>query len=419
MYLDSENPAEIGDLRLVCQHGRAVADQTPQLWCTVVVAGLRSFNDLDGLRQRLRRSGVLPLHITLRSRDIPENTLMPVITALSEYLPRIRTFEVTSADFRLLLQSFASLSNGAVDPALFLEGLRLDWEDPHPLLTYSVGQSYDLGYVFPACPRLRLLEIPVGFSVTNKAFLANLTALRFFAINSHFVVLDRSAFDNVLDMLAACPHLEQLVWQGPQLPFTLLKRAFQPQRIISMPWLKIAEITTPGPGLDLLGCLEAPILDTLFLEGSQTYGMFGPDIDAQGRGLLAVVRNLIWRSPKLEIVRLCCIGRFAESDALFDLFFHSFPDMVHLALARCDIRGILPRYTDLWPCVTSRKLKALQLYGCDRLDAPYLVDFVHDGASFGCPLDLLIVNRCGRILDADFQQMRGHVTTYSEFHPAV
>ncbi|TFK47611.1 hypothetical protein OE88DRAFT_780012 [Heliocybe sulcata] len=398
MAHDPGRPSDLRSLMLVCKYWQEIVQSTQALWTSVILVRPQSFLQTDVLRDRLRRSGNLPLDVKLLCRCVPERVMLPVIEALVDHLPRLRSLDILHQHRQTLFAAVDRLGvmqgAGVRRPAPALQTLRLDWHaSGGEQLMSGHGHGVEGGASQLGCPALTELQLPVAVIFTDRSVLSRLTVLRFHAAPTHTSSLPEESIGELLDTLEACGNLRVFSWLGPHLQPIGQPHYFHNGRVVSMPRLRSVEVTTPGPGIDILYYLHAPRLQDLHLNGSMIWGRSKGLLHDWAQGQDRVLQMLASRSPEISRIFLYKIPLY-ETSHVFKIIFTQFKELRHLSVDTSELTEIPGRVSAVGRKVVCEKLQALELRQCYWVSKRSLKAFLKEGVKLGCPMPHVRVEDC-------------------------
>ena len=392
IFTQCDNPA----IWETCKAFATVAFSTTSLWTTVLI---RRFTT-DGppiLRERISRARGRLLDVCIWVLNEHSTEVSAMCKVLSEFNAQIRHFEL-SAD--------GTMTAGAVVHDVFPRSGAIP-----ALEVFSALSEYESTKP-SAWPRLDLVLVNASMMFPNLRELhmnSFYDALPMLPSSASFSQLTTLTLDGWLERDSPCPSLiAALLHCTPKLESLLMKHHFwdNPDDMsewhtvkgrsisqnIQLPKLKRLAVSAPGTACDLIGCIAAPVLEDLHLDGSRgpTYvdSTDRPDIEWSHRVLESVYNAL-----NLFALRCRNVRRFAITEAYLSrsswewLLFGEdgrgppFPKLECIALHRVffHVNGTWNAFDDKlmkkFCCNPKIPLKKLAFLHCDfLLSASVLVD---------------------------------------------
>ena len=316
IFAQCDNPA----IWETCKPFVTVAFSTTSLWTTVIIRRPHQFAT-DGppiLRERISRARgrLLDVCIELYTEHTAEVSAMCKV--LSEFNAQIHRFELTT---------HRTMTAGAIVHDIFSKS-----EAIPALEVFSALSGYESTKPC-AWPQLDLVLVNASTMFPNlrklhmNSFHDALPILPSFASFSQLTTL---ILDGSLERYSSCPSLiAALLHCTPQLESLWMKHYFwdNPDNLsdwrtikgrsisqnIQLPKLKHLAVSVPGTACELIGCIAAPVLEDLHLDGSRgpTDVCFADSPEEWSHSVLDSVYNAL----KLFALRCQNVRRFAITEA--------------------------------------------------------------------------------------------------------
>ena len=349
-------------LALVSRSFRNIVNSTPELWETSFEITGRELADMQRVQFLMRKSGGLPLQITI---DLPARLSAEVMKEvgekLNEMMPR---FQVVTLVVHSYLLTRAFLDAMTKDrPAPLLKRLQI-------LATRAATpdeNAIGLCDMFHPSPRLIDVNLPPEFipypTVPPSPFFFTITKI---SIQGQRV--DPSFIERLLKLLPNMPVLEEFFYAGKD-----HLSSFPPLDLDHpiTPRLRSVKILSPGLGMDIICLLRAPCLSEVHINAECQY----PDIHIVRRRSHAEylkdrLRRLSCTATTVTTLTLdgCEFLDFEYPQLLNGEFFSNLESLI---LWEADIADEILR-----GCGPGGKLKRLELYGCNNVTYDGALPFV-------------------------------------------
>ena len=275
IFTQCDNPA----IWETCKAFATVAFSTTSLWTTVVIRPCHFTTDgPDILRERISRTRgrLLDVCIWLVTKHTAE--ISALCKVLSEFNAQIRRFKITTHTTMEAGAVFHdAFPKSEAIPALEVFSALSECESTNPLDSAGAWPRLDLVLVNASTmfPNLRRLHMNSFYD-----------AVPMLPDSSSFSHLTTLILDGSLERYSSCPSLvAALLHSTPQLESLWMKHHFwrNPDSMsewrtikgrsisqnIQLPKLKHLAVSAPGTTCDLIGCITAPALEDLHLDGSR------------------------------------------------------------------------------------------------------------------------------------------------------
>ena len=285
---------------------------TPRLWAKVNLQPhhFRPEN-VSALQNQLARSGSLPLDIEINFPVLDYNHTKPFAKVLNDHIGRLHTLHIRAETpytlGKFLEDTFSSPDMPMAAPAL--EDLAIhtykdgEWEDEMPASVLSQT----------AFPSLKSLTLP-GYHTFIPMPSSTLTSLTSLSIDS--VGNDNGPpVYHIFRLLHQTPNLTFLQYKSPdqyshlrEICFGCSVSSWAPPRWpnnpvslpISLPYLRGADVSATGSGMDALRCLIAPELEAVHFDGSREEGFLLPYDEDLMQRVHGAIQELAERSSNLR-----------------------------------------------------------------------------------------------------------------------
>ena len=374
-----------------CKAITAVAFSTPALW-TSIRLGPRQFthDGPDFLRARILRTNGAPLYLYVGTIMEQTAEVSAVCGVLKERNGQIREFKLTT-DTAMLAGSFvhAVFPNPKPFPALKVLAILSERESTgNP--SDAVWPQLDLvladaNTMFPNLRKLHINSYHDAVPILPlSASFSNLSRL----ILNGSLEIDIPSAGLLAALLHCMPQLESLwvkhyYWQNyhtisPPITQSVVKGRSNISPDIQLPKLKHLAVSIPGPACNLMGCITAPALEDLHLDGSRELR----DQDEEWYEWTGWEKKSVYDALKLLASRCQNVRRFAVTDAYLarttwewimcgeDGRQPPFPELKHITLHRvvgtlCTHWGFNSRLLKMFASKPMIPLKRLTLVDCD------------------------------------------------------
>ena len=312
----------------ICKTITAVAFSTSGLW-TSIRLGPRQFtpDGPDFLRAQILRANGAPLRVYMSVGTVMEQTaeFSAVCRVLEECNGQIRKFELT-AHTALLGGSFVHAIFPSLKPFPMLEVLSILSEREstgNPLDAVWPQLDLVLADATTMFPNLRELHINSFYDTVPilpiSASFSNLSRL----ILNGSLENDIPSAGLLAAFLHCTPQLESLwvkhyYWKdfetvSPPVTQSMVKGRSNISPDIQLPRLKHLAVSIPGPACNLMGCITAPALEDLHLDGSRE--LLEEDEDEEWYEWVGWEKELVYDALKLLASRCQNVLRLAVTDA--------------------------------------------------------------------------------------------------------
>jgi hypothetical protein len=338
---------------------QSVANGTPQLWSRLAFDINKGQIDIRYTRDRLRRSGVLPLDIRIYSYDTTYEQVAKLVKLLRREVARFRTLELNVPSYSIAEKILHKI--GRNQPAPLLERLHIFYNQAS-----SYPSELSLRNVFCSSPRLTHTSLPADPlpPIDSLSLFSTVTTI---VLDTDVSVLSYRP-DEVVTFVSVLPLLKHLKFKGVDDTFDDIYLPYE-----TVPHLLSVDMTVPGYGLDILCHLEAPSLTHMRLDGRRPFRLDWDD--SMATALSVALRYLATTSPLITRLELVSTKlQFPGSEYAWIFSGDAFPSLKSLRLEGTDITdGVLRECTRL-----CNNLKRLELWACQGVTGPGLIQFVQE-----------------------------------------
>ena len=214
----------------------------------------------------------------------------------------------------------------------------------------------------------------------------------------------------MLDIIEAIPHLETLKYSGYDVYSYQPTYIMDYPRIVHLPDLEVADVTTPGCGLELLQCLEAPKLNFVHLDGEREMGYREEWIDGHMAQVSALIKRLPQRAPYLQRLDLHHIHFLHAETYAWLINQTEFTRLEELFIESSNIADpafILPS------TLHGQRLRRIELRGCKHITDSGLMIYIKARRVLGDDDFQLLVSGCPGVRDEHLARLY-HLGTAEE-----
>jgi hypothetical protein len=329
--------------------------------------------------------------------DVPG--LWPTLALFHDHVKRFRVLDIDVPDPNIVDTILLSMTYpGGIskgNPAPLLEELSIAIDDQPRPRRYDTEQPYPEPVFYPVARHWKITLSALSHPLPSSKSLLTITSLTITA------GIDELYIEGMLDTIQAIPHLKSLKYSALDHCSYQSTHTTNLPRVVHLPNLKAADVTTPGCGLEILLCLVAPNLRFVRLDGERKIGYRGTWKDGAFSQVSTLIRRLPHRAPclqRLDLHHIHCLKAKTYAWLLNQA------DFTHLEELRVESSNIADS-AFIQPTLHGPRIRRIELKDCRHITGSGLMPYIKAKQRLGDEDFQLLVSGCLGVGDEDRAQM--------------